>query len=138
MKRPEGKRAQIFLRYRDDPEKALVKVYGGWLRLNIKFLFLNIYYKIIFRIPVTFTEITVTKKTVVQDLLYEGLTNFGLDGQCWNKYNLVEVSLERGVAERTANPQEHMLQLVRNLRKVIFFKLFNFTTKNVIERMRNE
>lgn len=35
MKRPEGKRAQIFLRYKDDPEKALVKVYGGWLRLVI-------------------------------------------------------------------------------------------------------
>jgi hypothetical protein len=24
VKRPEGKRAQIFLRYRDDPDKALV------------------------------------------------------------------------------------------------------------------
>lgn len=32
MKRPEGKRAQIFLRYRDDPDKAHVKIYGGWLR----------------------------------------------------------------------------------------------------------
>lgn len=64
-----------------------------------------------------------TKKTVVQDILYEALTNFGLDGQCWNKYNLIEVSLERGVAERTANPQEHMLQLVRNLRKVIYLLL---------------
>ncbi|KAI1716192.1 diacylglycerol kinase accessory domain-containing protein [Ditylenchus destructor] len=100
VKRPEGKRAQLFLRYKDDPEKATVKVYGGWLR-----------------IPVTFTEITVTKKTVVQDLLFEALENFGMDGSSWNKYNLVEVSLERGVAERSCNPQEHMLQLVRNLRK---------------------
>lgn len=32
LKRPDGKRAQVFLRYRDDPEKAVVKVYGGWLR----------------------------------------------------------------------------------------------------------
>jgi hypothetical protein len=39
LKRPEGRRAQIFLRYRDDPEKATVKVYGGWLRLqNFYFL----------------------------------------------------------------------------------------------------
>lgn len=40
-----------------------------------------------------------------------------MDGGTWNKYNLIEVSLERGVAERTANPQENMLQLIRNLRK---------------------
>ncbi|KAH7726190.1 diacylglycerol kinasetheta [Aphelenchoides avenae] len=100
VKRPEGKRAQIFLRYRDDPDKARVKVYGGWLR-----------------IPVTFTELLVTKDTDVQTVLSEALVNFGLDGTTWNKYNLIEVSLERGVAERTANPQENMLQLVRNLRK---------------------
>lgn len=100
MKRPDGKRAQIFLRYRDDPDKAIVKVYGGWLR-----------------IPVTFTEITVTKETLVQDVLFNALDNFGMEGATWNKYALVEVSLEKGVAERTANPQENMLQLVRNLRK---------------------
>ncbi|KAI6216761.1 Diacylglycerol kinase [Aphelenchoides besseyi] len=100
MKRPDGKRAQIFLRYRDDPEKAIVKVYGGWLR-----------------IPVTFTEMTVTKETLVQDVLSGALDDFGMDGTTWNKYHLIEVSLERGVAERTANPQENMLQLVRNLRK---------------------
>lgn len=104
VKRPEGKRAQIFLRYRDDPDKAQVKVYGGWLR-----------------IPVTFTEVSVTKDTVVQTVLSEALENFGLEGSTWNKYNLIEVSLERGVAERTANPQENMLQLVRNLRKVRCF-----------------
>lgn len=102
LKRPEGKRAQIFLRYRDDAEKAIVKIYGGWLR-----------------IPETFTEIVVTKRMVVQDILQEALKNFGMmDGATWNKHNLIEVSLERGVAERTANHQEHMLQLVRNLRKV--------------------
>uniref|UniRef100_A0A1I7RTX5 Diacylglycerol kinase n=1 Tax=Bursaphelenchus xylophilus TaxID=6326 RepID=A0A1I7RTX5_BURXY len=104
MKRPEGKRAQIYLRYRDDPEKAAVKVYGGWLRFS-------------FRIPVTFTEITVTKDTLVQDLLFNALEDFGMEGATWNKYTLVEVSLEKGVAERTANPQENMLQLIRNLRK---------------------
>lgn len=104
LKRPEGKRAQIFLRYKDDPEKAIVKIYGGWLR-----------------IPETFTEIVVTKKAVVQDILMEALGNFGMDGLTWNKHNLIEVSLERGVAERTANHQEHMLQLVRNLRKVILY-----------------
>lgn len=60
----------------------------------------------------------VTKKAVVQDILKEALQNFGMDGSSWNKHNLIEVSLERGVAERTANHQEHMLQLVRNLRKV--------------------
>ena len=32
LKRPEGKRAQIFLRYKDNPDRAIVKVYGGWLR----------------------------------------------------------------------------------------------------------
>jgi hypothetical protein len=70
------------------------------------------------RIPVTFMEMTVTKETLVQDVLYGALDDFGMDGSTWNKYNLIEVSLERGVAERTANPQENMLQLVRNLRKV--------------------
>uniref|UniRef100_A0AC35G3A0 Diacylglycerol kinase n=1 Tax=Panagrolaimus sp. PS1159 TaxID=55785 RepID=A0AC35G3A0_9BILA len=100
LKRPEGKRAQIFLRYRDNPDKAAVKVYGGWLR-----------------IPVTFMEIEVTKDTLVQDVLAQALEDFGLERSTWNKYNLIEVSLERGVAERTANPQENMLQLVRNLRK---------------------
>uniref|UniRef100_A0A1I7ZXI1 diacylglycerol kinase (ATP) n=1 Tax=Steinernema glaseri TaxID=37863 RepID=A0A1I7ZXI1_9BILA len=100
VKRPEGRRAQIFLRFKDDPEKAVVKVYGGWLR-----------------VPVTFCAITVTKETLVQDVISEALQSFGLDGLTWNRYNLIEVSLDRGVAERTANPQENMLQLVRNLRK---------------------
>jgi hypothetical protein len=45
-----------------------VKVYGGWLR-----------------IPVTFTEIVVTKKTLVQDLLTESLDNFGMDGTLFNQ-----------------------------------------------------
>lgn len=101
LKRPDGKKGQIYLRYRDDPDRAVVKVYGGWLR-----------------IPVTFTEISVTKETLVQDVLAQALEDFGLERSTWNKYHLIEVSLERGVAERTANPQENMLQLVRNLRKV--------------------
>lgn len=83
MRRPDGKRAQIFLRYKDDPLKAQVKIYGGWLR-----------------IPVTFMEMTVTKETLVQDVLYGALDDFGMDGSTWNKYNLIEVSMERGVAER--------------------------------------
>lgn len=37
VKRPEGRRARIFLRYKDDPEKVSVKIYGGWLR----FLFIT-------------------------------------------------------------------------------------------------
>uniref|UniRef100_A0AAF5D657 Diacylglycerol kinase n=1 Tax=Strongyloides stercoralis TaxID=6248 RepID=A0AAF5D657_STRER len=100
VKRPEGRRAQLFLRHKDDPEKAIVKIYGGWLR-----------------IPITFTEIYVNRETLVQDVLSEALTSFGLDKNNWNKYNLIEVSLERGVVERTANPQENMLQLFRNLKK---------------------
>lgn len=32
FRRQEGRRAQIFLRYKDDPEKAIVKLYGGWPR----------------------------------------------------------------------------------------------------------
>lgn len=63
-------------------------------------------------------EIEVSKDTLVQDVLAQALEDFGLERSTWNKYNLIEVSLERGVAERTANPQENMLQLVRNLRKV--------------------
>uniref|UniRef100_A0A1I7SZW6 Diacylglycerol kinase n=2 Tax=Caenorhabditis tropicalis TaxID=1561998 RepID=A0A1I7SZW6_9PELO len=101
VKRPEGKRAQIFIRYYDDPDKDEVKVYGGWLR----------------KVPVTFCAISVSKDTVVQDMVTEALYHFGLDGSCWNRYNLIEVSLDRGVAERTCNPQENVLQLVRNLRK---------------------
>ena len=70
-------------------------------------------------------EIEVDKDTLVQDVLAQALEDFGLERSTWNKYNLIEVSLERGVAERTANPQENMLQLVRNLRKVkIYFKKF--------------
>ncbi|VDO17103.1 unnamed protein product [Haemonchus placei] len=54
---------------------------------------------------------------MVQDALADALQNFGLDPSTWNRYNLIEVSLDRGVAERTCNFQENMLQLVRNLRK---------------------
>lgn len=100
VRRPEGRRAQIFLRYKDDPEKAVVKLYGGWLR-----------------VPVTCCSLLVTKETLVQDAVAEALDRFGLDRNFANRYNLIEVSLDRGVAERTANPQENMLQLVRNLRK---------------------
>uniref|UniRef100_A0A1I7X5U7 Ras-associating domain-containing protein n=1 Tax=Heterorhabditis bacteriophora TaxID=37862 RepID=A0A1I7X5U7_HETBA len=100
VKRPEGRRAQIFLRYKDDPDKDVVRLYGGWLRTISKL-----------RIPVTFCSLTVTKDTLVQDAIAEALENFGLDGTTWNRYNLIEVSLDRGVAERTCNPQENMLQL---------------------------
>lgn len=68
--------------------------------------------------PVTFCSLLVTKETLVQDAVAEALDRFGLDRNSANRYNLIEVSLDRGVAERTANPQENMLQLVRNLRKV--------------------
>lgn len=70
------------------------------------------------RVPTTFCTLVVTRETLVQDAIAEALEQFGLDPTIANRYNLVEVSLERGVAERTANPQENMLQLVRNLRKV--------------------
>lgn len=70
------------------------------------------------RIPCEYTELAVTGRMCVQDVMREALDNFGLDGSTWNRYNLIEVSLEKGVGERTVNPQEEMLQLVRNLRKV--------------------
>jgi hypothetical protein len=54
----------------------------------------------------------------VQDLIQKSLEDFGMDVPTWNKYNLMEVSLEKGIAERTVNAQEEMLQLIRNLRKV--------------------
>ncbi|KAK6058538.1 diacylglycerol kinase accessory domain protein [Cooperia oncophora] len=91
VKRPEGRRAQIFLRYKDDPDKDVVKLYGGWLR-----------------VPVTFCTLTVNKDTLVQDALADALQNFGLDPTTWNRYNLIEVSLDRGVAERTCNFQENI------------------------------
>lgn len=43
VRRPEGRRAQIFLRYKDDPEKATVKLYGGWLRFVFQSSILLIY-----------------------------------------------------------------------------------------------
>ncbi|KAK6032585.1 diacylglycerol kinase accessory domain protein [Ostertagia ostertagi] len=67
VKRPEGRRAQIFLRYKDDPDKDVVKLYGGWLR-----------------VPVTFCTLTVNKDTLVQDALADALENFGLDPTTWN------------------------------------------------------
>jgi hypothetical protein len=60
----------------------------------------------------------VTKETLVQDVISESLNQFGIERTSWNRYNLIEVSLDRGVAERTVNSQENVLQLVRNLRKV--------------------
>lgn len=77
----------------------------------------------LFRVPVTFCSLSVTKETLVQDAIAEALDQFGLDRNSANRYNLIEVSLDRGVAERTANPHENMLQLVRNLRKVWLGKL---------------
>lgn len=84
---------------------------GYWLVLSL----LN---QCLYRVPVTFCTLTVTKETLVQDAIAEALDRFGLERSTANRYNLIEVSLDRGVAERTANPQENMLQLVRNLRKV--------------------
>uniref|UniRef100_A0A914RSV8 diacylglycerol kinase (ATP) n=1 Tax=Parascaris equorum TaxID=6256 RepID=A0A914RSV8_PAREQ len=93
-------------------KKAIVKLYGGWLRCSFKIILLSLV-----RVPVTFCTLTVTKETLVQDAIAEALDRFGLERSTANRYNLIEVSLDRGVAERTANPQENMLQLVRNLRK---------------------
>ncbi|CAI4226938.1 unnamed protein product [Auanema sp. JU1783] len=101
VKRPEGRRAQIFLRHKDkDSEKDIIRIYGGWLRVCVA--------------P---HSVNLARETIVQDCIAEGLRAFGLDSSTWNKYNLIEVSLDTGVAERTCNPQENMLQLVRNLRK---------------------
>lgn len=79
--------------------------------------------------PVTFCSLIVNKETLVQDAIGEALDRFGLDRSNANRYNLIEVSLDRGVAERTTNPHENMLQLVRNLRKVahsLFRIVFSF------------
>lgn len=125
VKRPEGRRAQIFLRYKEDAAKdrEQIRVYGGWLRMA----------------SVTYCSMEVSSNTTVSDVISKALIEFGLDGTTWNKYNLqqvclpqsillfssFQVALDRGVADRTANPQECMLQLLRNLRKVsgIFTRL---------------
>jgi diacylglycerol kinase (ATP) len=53
VKKPEGKCAQIFLRYRDDnSDKAIIRIYGGWLR-----------------IPCEYTDLTVTGRMVVQECI---------------------------------------------------------------------
>uniref|UniRef100_A0AC35TX59 Diacylglycerol kinase (ATP) n=1 Tax=Rhabditophanes sp. KR3021 TaxID=114890 RepID=A0AC35TX59_9BILA len=100
VKRPEGRRAQLFLRHKDDPDKGIVKLYGGWLRCRD-----------------TFAELAVNRDTLIQDVLAEALHIFGLDRTTWHKYNVIEISLERGIVERTTNPLENVLQLLRNLKK---------------------
>nr|CRZ23305.1 Bm305 [Brugia malayi] len=113
VRRPEGCRAQIFLRYKDDPEKAIVKLYGGWLRQVKVPSYLFILGKILitlrkikcnwlyfFRVPVTCCSLLVTKVTLVQDAVAEALDRFGLDRNFANRCNVIEVSLDCGVAER--------------------------------------
>ena len=79
--------------------------------------------------PMTVCSLDVTKETLVLEAIAEALKQFGLDPTVASRYNLVEVSLEKGTAGRIALAGEQILQLLRNLRKV--FLLFNFPEKLV-------
>ena len=70
------------------------------------------------RIPVTYCQLTISVHTTVADVLRESLRNFGMDVVRSNDYNLVEVSLDVGVAERVVATDENMLQLYHSLRQV--------------------
>uniref|UniRef100_A0A915IID9 diacylglycerol kinase (ATP) n=1 Tax=Romanomermis culicivorax TaxID=13658 RepID=A0A915IID9_ROMCU len=100
QRRAEGKRVQLFLRYKDvEQDKTTLKVYGGWLR-----------------IPVTFCTIVLDHDITVETVIKDSLARFGLGSACFDLYNLVEVSLDRGIVERTLEMDEHMLQVVKVLR----------------------
>jgi hypothetical protein len=67
---------------------------------------------------VTFCTLTITEHTTVADVLAESLRSFGLDWRAAHEYNLVEVSLDVGVAERVVDVDENMLKLYHALRQV--------------------
>jgi len=98
--RTTDKKVHLFLRYRDlEQDKTALKVayaypgqivdtrddaihvqvYGGWLR-----------------IPITFCTLVVDYETTVESVVKDSLTRFNLNSSCYSRYNLVEVSLDRG------------------------------------------
>ena len=94
-------RIRLFLRYRDpQPDQLTIRVHGGWLR-----------------IPVTFCSLKVTPTTTGAELIRDSLVRFGLDPNSGHRYNLVQVSLDKGVAEYSVEPHESILPLVHQRRK---------------------
>lgn len=66
----------------------------------------------------TFCTLTVTEHTTVEDVLRESLRQFSLEPVKASDYNLVEVSLDVGVVERTVCTTENILRLYNGLKHV--------------------
>uniref|UniRef100_A0A5S6R0V6 Diacylglycerol kinase n=1 Tax=Trichuris muris TaxID=70415 RepID=A0A5S6R0V6_TRIMR len=100
-RRSSGARCQLMLRYRNEQTDSVsLKVYGGWLR-----------------IPITFCNVSVTASTTAGEVVSEAISQFGMPTMSNSTYSLVEVELSRGVVDRTVDPNETMLDLIRSQRK---------------------
>ncbi|CDW55865.1 DAGK cat and RA and DAGK acc and C1 1 domain cont aining protein [Trichuris trichiura] len=100
-RRSSGARCQLMLRYRNEQaDNVSLKVYGGWLR-----------------IPITFCNVSITASTTAGEVVSEAICQFGMPIMSNSTYSLVEVELSRGVVDRTLDPSEVMLDLIRSQRK---------------------
>ncbi|XP_023933369.1 diacylglycerol kinase theta isoform X2 [Lingula anatina] len=99
--RTEGKRPSIFLRYKErDPDQGYIRVYPGGLRNNMG--------------P---KNIPVTKETTAVEVIQMALGKFGVEMTDPEHYELIEVLLDRGVAERRMEAKERPWQIIQQTRK---------------------
>ncbi|CAI9728874.1 diacylglycerol kinase theta-like isoform X1 [Octopus vulgaris] len=97
---PDGKRPSIFLRYKDkDPDKGYIKVYSGGLKVSVGSKF-----------------VPINKDTTTDMVIRTALRKFGLEKNP-EKYNLIEVLLDKGVSERMLDREERPWELIQQARK---------------------
>ncbi|KAL3888417.1 hypothetical protein ACJMK2_000785 [Sinanodonta woodiana] len=102
LKTPDGKRPSIFLRYKEkDPDRGFIKVYPGGLS----------------RVTCGHKNIPVTSYTTATEVICTALRKFGMQDADPNRYTLIEVMLDKGVAERILEPDDKPWQLIQQSRK---------------------
>lgn len=101
LKTPDGKRPSIFLRYKDkDPDRGCIKVYPGGLK-----------------VASGHKNITITSNTTSEDVIRTALKKFGIQDLDPSRFSLIEVLLDRGVAERVLERDEKPWKLIQQTRK---------------------
>ncbi|PAA62561.1 hypothetical protein BOX15_Mlig019125g1 [Macrostomum lignano] len=119
----DSRRPAVVLRYREkDANRASIRVYPTGLQ----------YFA---RVPTNFKYVTVTKETTAQETIVYALKKFGVEQLDASQLDLVEVSLDKQVSERTLARDEKPLQLLHSVRResVRQYMLTRFYMQPVID-----
>ncbi|XP_076437790.1 diacylglycerol kinase theta-like [Babylonia areolata] len=101
LRTPDGKRPSVFLRFREkNPDRGHIRVYPGALRVSV-----------------TYKYIPVTRDTTADEVITLALRKFGVEDVPPENFSLMEVLLDKGVAERRVDRGDRPWQIMQQSRR---------------------